>query len=160
MIGSMEDKSAAPTMELLEGSECWSLLRKVSVGRLAVWHGDGPDIFPINYTTDHGTVIFRTGAGTKLEAALSEFPVAMEADGISPETGKAWSVVIRGQAELMTKTEEVLGTFSLPLFPWQEGRKDHFVRLVPDSISGRRFKITPLSTWGIPSESGKNSAVE
>src|SRR5680860_1471871 len=58
-IGGMENKPAVPKTELLQ-EECWRLLREASVGRLAVWHGDGPDIFPINYATDHGTVIFRT----------------------------------------------------------------------------------------------------
>jgi len=155
----MENKPAEPTTELLE-KECWSLLREASVGRLAVWHGDGSDIFPVNYTTDHGTVIFRTGSGTKLEAALGEFPVAMEADGINPETGEAWSVVLRGSAELLTKTDDVVNTFSLPLFPWQEGKKDHFVRVVPDSISGRRFTVAAPSTWWTPTESGKHTADE
>lgn len=83
-----------PRTEKLESQECWNLLRQVSVGRLAVWLADGPDIFPVNYTTDHGTVVFRTGSGTKLEAALGDYPVAMEADGVNPETGVAWSVVI------------------------------------------------------------------
>lgn len=69
----MKNELAVPATELLE-QECWSLLREASVGRLAVWHGGGPDIFPINYTTDHGTVIFRTGSGTKLEAALIWLP--------------------------------------------------------------------------------------
>lgn len=116
--------------------------------------------FPINYIADHGTVIIRTGSGTKLEAALGEFPLATEADGINPKTGEAWSVVIRGKAELLTQTDDVLSTFSLPLFPWREGKKDHFVRVVPDSISGRRFKVAPSSTWWTPSEGGKRSAVE
>jgi hypothetical protein len=156
----MDNKPEVPVTELLESHECWSLLRQVSVGRLAVWHEDGPDIFPVNYTTDHGTVIFRTGSGTKLQAALAEFPVAMEADGVNPETGVAWSVVIRGKAEVLTKTDDVLSTFSLPLFPWQAGKKDHFVRVVPATISGRRFIVAPPNMWWTPTEGAKPSAVE
>lgn len=156
----MDDKPEMPVTELLESYECWSLLRQVSVGRLAVWHEDGPDIYPVNYTTDHGTVVFRTGAGTKLEAALADFPVAMEADGVNQETGVAWSVVIRGRAELLTKTDDVLSTFSLPLFPWQAGKKDHFVRVVPATISGRRFVVAPPNRWWTPTEGANPSAVE
>jgi len=155
----MENKSAVPPTQLSH-QECWSLLREASVGRLAVWHGDGPDIFPINYATDHGTVIFRTAPGTKLAAALSDNPVAMEADGIDPQVGEAWSVVIRGKAELLTQTDDVLNTFSLPLSPLQDGKKDHFVRVVPESISGRRFKIVPPSTWSTPAEGRTRSADE
>lgn len=156
----MENEPAAPMTEVLENQECLKLLRQVSVGRLAVWLDDGPGIFPVNYTVDHGTVIFRTGTGTKLDAALAGFPVAMEADGVNPETGVAWSVVIRGKAELLTTTDDVLRTFSLPLFPWQAGKKDHFVRVVPHSISGRRFTVAPPGMWWTPNEGAKRSATE
>lgn len=156
----MEKEPDLPTTEHLNSQECWSLLRQVSVGRLAVWLEDGPTIFPVNYTTDHGTVVFRTGTGTKLAAALGDYPVAMEADGVNPDTGIAWSVVIRGNAELLTKTDDVLKTFSLPLFPWQAGKKDHFVRVVPGEISGRRFTVASPNTWWSPAQGAKPSADE
>lgn len=159
-IGGMENESAMPTTERLESHECWSLLRQVSVARLAVLLEDGTDIFPVNYTVDHGTVVFRTGTGTKLEAALGEAPVAMEADGVDPQTGVAWSVVVRGRAELLTKTEDVVSTFALPLFPWEAGKKDSFIRVVPGSISGRRFTVAEPKTWWTPTEAGKRSAFE
>ncbi|MET1064447.1 MAG: pyridoxamine 5'-phosphate oxidase family protein, partial [Arthrobacter sp.] len=47
-------------VENLDNHESWRLLRGVSVGRLAVWVDDHPDIFPINYKVDHGTLVFRT----------------------------------------------------------------------------------------------------
>lgn len=144
----MGDKPSESDTELLAASECWNLLREVSVGRLAVWVKDGPDIFPINYTVDHGTVVFRTGQGTKLEAALSDLPVAVEADGVNPESGVAWSVVVRGRAERLVTTEDLVGSFSLPLFPWEAGKKDTLVRVVPDTVSGRRFTVaTPITWW-------------
>jgi hypothetical protein len=37
------------------------LLRSAEVGRLAVSVADHPDIFPINYLVDHGTIVFWTG---------------------------------------------------------------------------------------------------
>jgi uncharacterized protein len=40
---------------------------------------DGPQIFHINYVVDHGTVVFRTAAGTKL-AGAAQRDVAFEAD--------------------------------------------------------------------------------
>ena len=146
--------------EVLDSQECWSLLRSVSVARLAVWLGDHPDIFPINYAVDQGTVVFRTGSGTKLEAALSDFPVAMEVDGVDANTGVAWSVVLRGKAAPVTRIDDVVKSFSLPLFPWEAGRKDHFVRIPADSISGRRFTVTEPLTWWTPYSGVKPSAME
>lgn len=61
-------------VENLDSGQCLDLLRQVSVGRLAVWVDDHPDIFPLNYTVDHGTLVFRTGEGTKLAGALGETP--------------------------------------------------------------------------------------
>ncbi|WP_284977447.1 pyridoxamine 5'-phosphate oxidase family protein [Arthrobacter sp. fls2-241-R2A-200] len=139
-----------PATEILETHQCWDLLRGVSVGRLAVVVDSEPDIFPVNYKVDHGTLVFRTGEGTKLHAALSEGPVAMEADGVNAETGVAWSVVIKGNASAVKLTEEVLDTVGLLLFPWEAGQKDHFIRITPSKVTGRRFTVTPPVTWWTP----------
>ena len=84
--------------EVLETNVCWELLRATEVGRLAVSITDHPDIFPVNYVVDHGTVVFRTAEGTKLAASVLGRAVAFEIDGYDPEHGDAWSVVIKGQA--------------------------------------------------------------
>src|SRR5688500_8446660 len=83
---------AETTVQNLAEDACWALLRTTSVGRLAVCVNNQPDIFPINFAVDHGTVVFRSGAGTKMSAALSESLVALEADGLDADTAEAWSV--------------------------------------------------------------------
>ena len=123
---------AESTVEELSDSACWALLRTTSVGRMAgAWVDDHPDIFPINYAVDHGTVVFRSRAGTKVSAALSAAPVAVEADGYDADTATAWSVVIKGSAEEITGGADLLDTVDLPLFPWQAGDKGRFIRIVP-----------------------------
>lgn len=139
-----------PATEILETNECWELLRGVSVGRLAVVVEDHPDIFPVNYKVDHGTLVFRTGEGTKLHAALGDAPVAIEADGVNADTGVAWSVVVKGQASAVKLTQDVLDTVGLLLFPWEAGQKDQFIRITPSKVTGRRFKVTPPVTWWSP----------
>ncbi len=144
--------------EVLSANECWKLLRSTSVGRLALWVDDHPDIFPVNYAVDHGTVVFRTAEGTKATAALGEVPVALEADGVSTHDGQqAWSVVIKGRAETVQRTDELLKTIALPIHPWQSGRKDRLVRIVPEVVTGRRFPIAaPVTEFGIiPSHSAE-----
>lgn len=143
----MTNNPANAPAEELPVHECWAMLRGVSVGRLALWVTDHPDIFPINYTVDHGSLVFRTGQGTKLAAALGETPVAMEADGVDAISGVAWSVVVKGNAALIDSTEDVLDSFSLMLFPWQAGRKDTFVRITPTLITGRKFKVAAPAQW-------------
>lgn len=85
-------------VENLSEKQCWELLRSTDVGRLAVIVGDHPDIFPVNYAIDQGTVLFRSAEGTKVTGALGDAPVAFEVDGYDPETGLVWSVVIKGKA--------------------------------------------------------------
>ena len=148
------------TVENLDSSQCWNLLRQVSVGRLAVWVGDHPDIFPLNYKVDHGSLVFRTGEGTKLHAALSDTPVAIEADGVNPDTGVAWSVVAKGRASAVKLTQDVLDTIGLLLFPWEAGQKDQFIRITPNSVTGRRFKVTPPATWWTPLDDAPTASAE
>ena len=146
-------------VEELPESTCWELLRTTGIGRLAVWVEDHPDIFPINYSVDHGTVVFRSGAGTKLSAALSDAPVALEADGYDTASAEAWSVVIRGNAEEI-RGQDLLDTIDLPLFPWQAGNKGRFVRIIPSTTSGRRFAVADPSVWLTPLSGAKRASME
>ena len=128
-------------MEELAPHECWELLRHHDLGRLAVAIENHPDIFPINYVTDHGTVVFRTAEGTKLAAAVLGVGVAFEIDGLDASIGEAWSVVVKGTAVEIERMQEVFDALDLPLFPWHTAPKHRFVRIVPHLITGRRFRV-------------------
>ena len=135
----MSTQQTADT-EVLSTDECWALLRDSVVGRLAVTVNGDPDIFPVNPVVDHGTIVFRTTAGTKL-AATKGRNVAFEVDGYDTDTARAWSVVVKGTAHEIWEVEETLRALRLPLFPWQPGRKPRFVRIEPTSVTGRRFVV-------------------
>ncbi|MFD1214331.1 pyridoxamine 5'-phosphate oxidase family protein [Arthrobacter sp. GCM10027362] len=144
----MDPNEVPQHIENLSASQCWEIFREAEFGRLAVIIGDHPELFPINYVVDHGTVVFRTAPGTKLEGALSGAPVAFEVDGFDPSSGRAWSVVLKGRTERLASIEDVLASTLLPLFPWQAGEKNNFVRIVPGEITGRRFTIAPSARRG------------
>jgi nitroimidazol reductase NimA-like FMN-containing flavoprotein (pyridoxamine 5'-phosphate oxidase superfamily) len=127
-------------MTILEPDACWNRLKSSEVGRLAVAIADQPDIFPINFVVDHGTVVFRTAEGTKLAAAVLGRGVAFEVDGFARELGEAWSVVVKGRATELHQMIEIFEATDLPLFPWLTSPKPRFVRIVPDSITGRSFR--------------------
>ena len=92
------------------------------VGRLAVSIANHPDIFPINFVVDHGTVVFRTAEGTKLAAAVLGEAVAFEVDGYDAAAGEAWSVVIKGRAIEIERMQDLFDALDLPLFPWHAAR--------------------------------------
>lgn len=130
-----------PTSSVVElsTSQSLALLREAVVGRLAVLVDGEPDIFPINYLVDHGSIVFRTADGTKLLASVDR-KVAFEVDSHDPETGQAWSVVIKGMAREITRLHEVLDALDLPLFAWHASAKPRIVRIEPEQIAGRRFQ--------------------
>ncbi|MEP6855940.1 MAG: pyridoxamine 5'-phosphate oxidase family protein [Pedococcus sp.] len=129
-----------PTTHEIPRHECWALLRDAVVGRLATAIDGQPEIFPVNHVVDHGTVVIRTAAGTKLESAAGH-PVAFEVDGYDAEEGAAWSVVVKGPAREVSQMHEVLEVLALPLFPWHGSVKPHFLRVEADEVTGRRFSV-------------------
>jgi nitroimidazol reductase NimA-like FMN-containing flavoprotein (pyridoxamine 5'-phosphate oxidase superfamily) len=131
----------------LEPRDCWMLLRSTEVGRLAVNVRGEPDIFPVNFVVDHGSIVFRTASGTKLAFAVIGSRVAFEADGYDEESKLAWSVVLKGPAQPIENLHESLDAARLPLFPWHDSPKNHFVRVEPDEISGRRFPVVDRDRW-------------
>ncbi len=136
----------APAAEL-ETDACWRLLRESEVGRLALVVGDHPEIFPVNYAVDAGTIVVRTGSGTKLAALAGEPRVAFEIDGYDAATQVVWSVIVNGRAEVMHGFTQLLDTVDLPVYPWQPARKNHFVRIAVDEVTGRCFRRADHSYW-------------
>ncbi|MCK0112002.1 pyridoxamine 5'-phosphate oxidase family protein [Ornithinimicrobium sp. F0845] len=132
--------SAHPGTEVLDTATCLALLREAAFGRLAVIVNGRPEIYPVNHAVHHGSVVFRTGRGSKLAGAVGQ-AVAYEVDGVDEATGQAWSVVVAGHAHEVQQLHDILEALDLPVFPWEEGPKPHFVRIDPDGITGRRFVI-------------------
>jgi nitroimidazol reductase NimA-like FMN-containing flavoprotein (pyridoxamine 5'-phosphate oxidase superfamily) len=140
----------ADQIKILDESECWLILRTSQLGRLAVSTPPGVDIFPVNFVVDHGGVVFRTAAGTKLDSTLTGARIAFEADGQDAATHELWSVVMHGTATEIREMDEVLDALRLPLTPAQGNNKPRFLRISADSITGRRFVASDPERWMTP----------
>jgi nitroimidazol reductase NimA-like FMN-containing flavoprotein (pyridoxamine 5'-phosphate oxidase superfamily) len=127
--------------EVLTAEECWKFLESSKVGRLAIDIAGKPDIFPINFIVDDGSLVFQTGAGTKFAASALLHHVAFEIDGYEPQQRTAWSVVVKGRAHQIERMQDVFAAQDLPLFPWAAHPKPNFVKISPTEITGRRFHI-------------------
>lgn len=130
-------------------SSCWGQLRGTSVGRLALVVDGRPEIFPMNYVVDQGSVVFRTALGTKMDA-IATGPAAFEADGLDQASDEAWSVVVKGTAVEITDPEELVAAARLPLAPLNGAAKTRFLRLVGDEVTGRRFPVVDPALWRNP----------
>lgn len=144
LMSTVEDR---PDVQILKVHECWRLLRSSSLGRLALTTGDGPEIFPVNYFPEDGTLILRTAPGTKMDALLGNEPVALEADGFNAYGTIAWSVIAKGLAEAIPADDPSQQSAAHELTPWEPGTKDHLFRITPTVLSGRRFVINDSQRW-------------
>ncbi len=126
-------------MELLTEAQCWDLLGSEVVGRLAVAPGGRPDIFPVNYLASAGTILIKTGEGSKLASVAVNQAVAFEIDGYEPADNHAWSVVLLGTARMIEADDETVQLEDLPLFPWNTTPKYHYIEITPKQVTGRRF---------------------
>jgi uncharacterized protein len=125
----------------LTKSQCFELLARQRLGRLAFVDDRGPIVLPVNFLLDNYMVIIRTDEGTKLTIARQGALVAFEADAIDAAGGSAWSVLIRGEAVEVTDRLELDRLTKLPLRPWAPGRKSHVVRILPAAVTGRRIPL-------------------
>ena len=138
----MRTVDARTGLEWLEREECLRLLAADDVGRLGIVAGSTPAIFPVNYVVDGDSIVFRTDEGTKLDAG-PRARACFEIDGFDRARRTGWSVVATGRLEEEADAGEVERLGRLDLAPWAGGPKSHWMRLVPDRITGRRIGPAP-----------------
>jgi uncharacterized protein len=136
----MPDAPGRPArwQELTKG-ECFALLARQHVGRVALVDDRGPVVLPVNFVLDRRMVVFRTDEGTKLAVACRGSRVAFEIDGADEAGPAGWSVLVRGEAIEVTDPVELARLRRLPLEPWAPGAKAHYVRILPAALTGRRI---------------------
>lgn len=137
----MNQMTTAEPVAILSASESWDLLTSTELGRLVTSVDGQPEIFPINFVVQRRTVLFRTTGGTKLVSAAINNQVLFEADGHDDTAG--WSVIVKGMARMLRTQEENDEAEQAQLLPWTATLKQHYVRILPISITGRRFQFGP-----------------
>ena len=126
-------------LEILAPEECHDLLRRGAVGRVAVTVAALPAIFPVNYALLGEDIVFLTGEGTKLRAAVAHAVVAFEVDDFDATRPDGWSVLAVGVAQEITDPEQLTAARKLGLRPFAPGDRIHFVKIRPEFVSGRRI---------------------
>jgi uncharacterized protein len=111
------------------------------LGRLVTSVDGRPDIFPVNFVVQHRTVLFRTAEGGKLVSTAINDHVLFEADDHGVTEG--WSVIVKGTARILRSHDEIDEAERAQLLPWTATAKQHYVRVRPLSVTGRRFAFGP-----------------
>lgn len=136
---------------VLTRRQCLDLLEGVRVGRLVFTEDALPAVQPVNFRVWHDDVVIRVAGGPKLVAATDHQVVAFQADELDADLRTGWSVTIVGHAEHITDVDEqvqIAGTF---VQPWAEGRRDHFVRIRAEKVTGRQLRNHAMPHYGAAS---------
>ncbi len=123
-------------------AECKQRLAAGGVGRfLFVEHGRGPVAVPVNFRMDGDDVIFRTAGGGSVSAGLHERRVSFDVDHLDDALGEGWSVLVTGQAHIITDPAGLARAEALHIEPWAGGDRPVYVRLTASQITGRRIRV-------------------
>jgi nitroimidazol reductase NimA-like FMN-containing flavoprotein (pyridoxamine 5'-phosphate oxidase superfamily) len=121
----------------LDEEECWRFLDRHWLGRVGLVHLGEPLVFPVNYAVDGRSIVFRTAPGTKLSLADADGRAVFEVDEASELFETGTSVMVHGAIRHVTDRAVVERLERLPLRTWAPGDRDHFLRVVPEAVSGR-----------------------
>jgi nitroimidazol reductase NimA-like FMN-containing flavoprotein (pyridoxamine 5'-phosphate oxidase superfamily) len=132
-------------LSVLTPDVCLALLQTVRVGRLVFTEDALPAVQPVNFRVHEGQVVIRVAGGAKLAAASATSVVAFQADELDPDLRTGWTVTVVGHASLITDIAELTEISGTWLQPWVDGRRDHFVRIAAEKVTGRRLH-SPIGT--------------
>jgi hypothetical protein len=122
----------------LSRGECLRLVGQVPLGRIVYTRQALPAVELVNFTLDDGDIVIRTDSGGKLAAATRGAVVAFEADDVDVATHLGWSVTVVGYSRAVTDRADIRHLEEAGLVPWAPGERDHFIRISPEIVNGRR----------------------
>lgn len=126
-------------LEVLNREECMELLGSTTIGRVGFTVGALPAILPVNFQLIGDHIVFFTGPGSKLVAAMREAVVAFEVDQIDDLTKEGWSVQLVGRASLECGFLHRFQADMAHLESWAPGPLPFVVEIDPAIVTGRRL---------------------
>jgi nitroimidazol reductase NimA-like FMN-containing flavoprotein (pyridoxamine 5'-phosphate oxidase superfamily) len=140
---------SATNLEILDEDECVGLVAPGGVGRLVFAGRFDLTVLPVNYVLRNGNILFRTAEAGSTDEDLrtgiehAEYRVAFEVDDFDAETREGWSVLIQGPAHHLDDPGEQADAIAAGVEPWAGGEREHFIRITPARITGRRIRREP-----------------
>jgi hypothetical protein len=132
-------------LEHLSRGECMRLVGSVPVGRIVYTRKALPAVELVNFALADGDIVIRTDSGGKLAAATRGAVVAFEADSVDTAARTGWSVTVVGYSRAVTDSQEIRRLERTGLEPWAPGNRDHFIRISPTIVNGRRLAARSLA---------------
>lgn len=133
-------RPTAAAFEVLPERVCWELLDAARFGRLVLSVADSTDVWPVDFAVVGRTLVIRTAEGTKLLEAVIARRGVLEADHRDETTGRAWSVVVKGDVDVVADEAGHEAAEALHIRSWAGGWRHRYLRLSVREISGRRLQ--------------------
>jgi len=139
-------------LEKLDEAECLRLIAPGGIGRLVYAGRYDLTVLPVNYKLHDGAILFRTAQDSPTDEDLrtgiahAEYRVAFEVDEFDMHTREGWSVLVQGPAHDLDEEAERTAAQSAGVEPWPGGEREHFIRIIPARITGRRIRRGPAGT--------------
>jgi nitroimidazol reductase NimA-like FMN-containing flavoprotein (pyridoxamine 5'-phosphate oxidase superfamily) len=133
-------------LEVMDEAECLRLIAGGGIGRLVYAGRFDLTVLPVNYKLHNGAILFRTiqdGAtdeDLRTGIAHAEYRVAFEVDEFDQAAREGWGVLVQGPAHHLDSESERADAQLADVAPWPEGKREHFIRIAPTRITGRRIR--------------------
>jgi nitroimidazol reductase NimA-like FMN-containing flavoprotein (pyridoxamine 5'-phosphate oxidase superfamily) len=133
-------------LEELDEAECLRLIAPGGIGRLVFAGQFDLTVLPVNYKLHNGAILFRTATQGTTDEDLrtgidhAEYRVAFEVDDFDAEAREGWSVLLQGPAHHLDSDAERAEAMAVGVTPWAGGDRDHFIRITPARVTGRRVR--------------------
>ena len=69
---------------------------------------------------------------------------------VAANVAEGWSVIVKGQAQVLKTDDEIRDAERAELFPWTATQKDHYIRVAPSEITVRHFNFGPQPDSYLP----------
>jgi nitroimidazol reductase NimA-like FMN-containing flavoprotein (pyridoxamine 5'-phosphate oxidase superfamily) len=138
--------SDGSALEQMSRDECLRLMASVSVGRIVYTRRALPAVELVNFALDHGDIIIRTDSGGRLAVAIQHSVVAFEVDRLDADQRAGWSVTAIGQSREVTAPADIARLRKMGLSSWALGMREHFIRISPEILNGRRLRVSGQQT--------------
>jgi nitroimidazol reductase NimA-like FMN-containing flavoprotein (pyridoxamine 5'-phosphate oxidase superfamily) len=127
-------------LDILGGAACRELLRSVTLGRVALTSGALPLILPVTFACPADHIVFCAPLGSTLDRATRGAVLCFEADQLSPDLERGWTVVAVGVARDADAGDAALALAQPQLARWVHDGRHRVVSLSLDQLTGRRLQ--------------------
>lgn len=129
------DEAATRRLTELDEDECWRLLGRAEVGRLAWNSSRWPAVVPVNFRVVARQIVLRVSPYSVQGREVDDARVAFEVDEVDPARRVGWSVLVQGHAAFDYRRNIDAGPE-----PWPTGHRPLQVLISPSLVTGRRVE--------------------